>query len=113
MIVVLVTGGRDYTDKDTVFRELDNLAPDFVIEGGAKGADSLAEIWCETRGVHYARVPALWDSKKRAAGPLRNGVMARLASALDAIALAFPGGNGTEDMVEKAIKHGLLVRRVP
>lgn len=52
---VLVTGGRDYSDRATVFRELDKLHAELtictLIHGAATGADSLADAWSKSRGV--------------------------------------------------------------
>lgn len=44
-------GGRDFDDMALVERTLDALVVTEIIEGGAKGADALAERWAEARGV--------------------------------------------------------------
>ncbi len=77
-----------------------------VIEGGARGADRLCRLWCREKGIHVATVEALWDFYDNGAGPIRNSAMLQLKPD---IVLAFPGGNGTKDMVKKAKAAGLTV----
>jgi predicted polyphosphate/ATP-dependent NAD kinase len=101
---VLVTGGRDYQDRATVYRVLDELHAsrgiECVIEGGATGADEAAALWAEnTDQIHHVQVPANWKLHGKAAGPIRNAEMLRHNPSL---VIAFPGGKGTADMVAKA-----------
>ncbi len=55
MVRVLVCGGRQFEDRDTLNAALDklHLARGFtlLIAGGARGADSLAEAWAKAAGV--------------------------------------------------------------
>jgi hypothetical protein len=118
MKCVLVTGGRDYSNSERVFAELDRVKPDLLIEGGATGADALARKWAEDRGVHYVAVPALWNSYGNAAGPRRNIVMVSLLAALassgcDCLVVAFPGGRGTRNCVAAANERKLHVMKIP
>lgn len=114
---VLVTGGRDYRDDKRVFDELDLFNPDFVIEGGATGADAMARKWAEQHGVHYATVPALWSAHGKPAGPRRNAVMVTLLKALETFGyecrvIAFPGGPGTRSCVSIAEERELFIKRI-
>lgn len=106
---ILVCGGRDYFDKDVVFRVLDRVFPKMIIEGGAEGADTMARLWANSRGVHVATVIAQWSKLGKKAGPLRNEAMILLEPDL---VLAFPGGRGTEHMVRTAKKANVPVTRV-
>lgn len=78
---VLMFGDRNWLNVDAVNEVLDILLHKYpadhilVIVGGADGADTIAEEEAKKRGIHAARVDALWDVLKRAAGPVRNGVM--------------------------------------
>lgn len=108
-MIAIVCGGRDYRDQERVFAVLDQMKPTFVIHGGARGADALAENWAISRGVPYARVPAQWERYGRGAGQKRNGWMLQLKP--DRV-IAFPGGRGTAGMVEQADKAGFLVIKV-
>lgn len=91
---VLVCGGRDF------FGSVDclSLIPiTILIHGGAKGADMLADQWAKSRGIHRARVDALWDIYGKAAGYRRNAAMLLLQPEY---CVAFPGGSGTAMMVK-------------
>jgi hypothetical protein len=118
-MVVLVTGGRDYADTSRVFDALDAIKPSFVIEGGARGADALARAWRTEREVPGYTVEADWNRYGRSAGTIRNRNMLINArkSAVDCgmtlVVLAFPGGRGTADMVDRAEREGVKVQRVP
>lgn len=113
---VLVCGGRDFTDRDWLFTELDSMHQtdpiSVIIEGRAAGADTLACMWAVARRVSYEHYPADWKTHGRAAGPLRNAKM--LSAGRPDLVLAFPGGSGTANMVKQARASGVntkLVRR--
>lgn len=110
---VIVAGSRSFTDYDLLCRTLDRLLaarmPDVtIISGGARGADSLAEQYAVARGLTVVVYPADWKTHGRAAGPIRNEIMAQNA---DALAAFWDGeSKGTADMVSRARQHGLPVR---
>ncbi len=106
---VLVTGGREYKNYHILSMALDKINPTFIISGGAKGADSLAERWAKENGVHIAIVPALWDFYKLSAGVLRNKAMLELSPDL---CLAFPGGKGTRNMVGLCTEVDIKIQMV-
>lgn len=105
-MILLVCGGRDYQCRSKVFQTLTRIHArkpiSVLIQGGAKGADSLAKEWAYEAGVHCAEVPALWHKMGDAAGPPRNDAMAKLRPDL---VVAFPGGPGTRDMLNTALRH--------
>lgn len=111
---VLVCGGRDYADWDSLRDTLDRLHVEtpiaLVIHGAARGADSLADEWAKSRGVPRLPRPAKWKELGKPAGPIRNAEM--LKDRPDLV-VAFLGGAGTADMVRKAEAAGVLVMRVP
>lgn len=111
---VLVCGGRDYSDREAVFGVLHELAEKHgwltIIEGGANGADALAREWAKLCYHGLVTVPADWHKHGTAAGPIRNTRM--LTSGKPDLVIAFPGGRGTADMVEKASIAGIEVRRI-
>lgn len=102
-MIVLVTGGRDYADRDQVRKTLDAVHKEhhirLLVHGCATGADTLANIWAMERGIQPAGCPALWDFYKKMAGSMRNGAMILLRPEL---VVAFPGGDGTANMVGQA-----------
>jgi hypothetical protein len=113
---VLVCGGRDFADRDTVFRALDLLHErrgiDALIQGAADGADRWAAEWAFERGIPCASFPADWEMHGRAAGPIRNAQM--LTEGKPNAVVAFPRqdgqiGRGTADMVRQAEAAGLKV----
>ncbi len=81
-----------------------------LIHGDARGADR----WCAVRGKDIGcsilAFPAAWDVHGRAAGAIRNARM--LAEGKPDLVLAFPGGRGTADMVRRAERAGVPVRRI-
>jgi hypothetical protein len=101
---VLVTGGRDFKDRDRLYAVLDRLHKtyrfDELVEGGARGADTLAREWAHSRGVDVITFWANWTKYMKGAGPVRNEKMMRLA--MPDLVVAFPGGSGTADMVKRA-----------
>lgn len=113
MTRVLVCGGRDYNDYDTVCRVLDDLLEHgevTIIHGAARGADSLADRWAAERGVERYGFPARWDEHRRAAGWIRNQEM--IDEGCPDLVVAFPGGNGTADMVRRARLAGIHVMEI-
>lgn len=101
-MILLVCGGRDYTDRDAAFSALDRAHAKrpvtVLIHGAAPGADTLAGEWAEARGIKVIAVRALWEVHGAAAGPLRNQVMLEMGPEG---AVALPGGRGTADMVRR------------
>lgn len=106
---VLVCGGRDYRDEVRVFKELDQIKPSDLIEGGASGADTLAYRWAKRNldADHRHTYDADWDRHGKAAGAIRNQRM--LDEGKPDLVLAFPGGRGTADMVRRAKRAGVKV----
>lgn len=106
---VLVCGGRDYRNPEAVYAVLDNLSHvSCVIEGGALGADCFAAEWADRTGVEHLQFNADWKTHGRAAGPIRNKKM--LDEGKPDLVLAFPGGKGTKNMVDQALKVGVKVK---
>jgi hypothetical protein len=108
---VLVTGGRDYTDRATVFRALNALYrkhPNLIVLHGAcpTGADALAQEWAVANERPYIGIPAEWSRFGPSAGPRRNAILIHY---LPDGAVAFPGGLGTADCVKQATAAGLTV----
>lgn len=114
---VIVCGGRDYADTSNVRRALryieEGLEPEALtlVHGSCSGADRLAADEALRRGwtvePHFAK-PSVYGSP--AAFHIRNQEMADAGADL---LIAFPGGNGTANMVERAEKAGIPVSRWP
>lgn len=114
--VVIVCGGRTFDDSNFLHKRLfkyhqkHNIT--VLIHGDARGVDGYASAWCKVApGVSEIKVPAMWVSFGKGAGPIRNRLMPRLLPKIHRV-IAFPGGKGTEDMVKVAKKLGIKVLRV-
>jgi hypothetical protein len=121
---VIVTGGRDYDPQlqgralvGLVLTAISQVKPIKTIvhgrcwnpqnEDSKNGADFWAYIWAKNNdGVEEEEHPADWKKHGKAAGPIRNSYMAKLGADL---CIAFPGGSGTTDMVNKAKRAGIPV----
>jgi predicted polyphosphate/ATP-dependent NAD kinase len=105
---IVVTGGRDYADREHVFRVLDEYPSDTtIIQGGAKGADYLAAIAALNQGKPLFTFVADWAKWGRSAGPRRNEEM--LDAGADLV-IAFYGGKGTANCVTQARRRGIPIR---
>ena len=111
---VLVCGGRDFANAHALFYYLDYLNATrpitCIVHGGAKGADTLAGQWAQSRNVSVEVYPAEWKKYGKAAGPMRNKRM--LEEAKPNYVVAFPGGPGTKNMVRLAREAGVLLWEV-
>ncbi|WP_366108327.1 DUF2493 domain-containing protein [uncultured Brevundimonas sp.] len=111
---LLVCGGRDFSD----WRLLQRVLEDFhakqpitlLIAGGATGADDLAVRWAHYRKLPACVFPANWKHLGKAAGPTRNKWM--LDFGKPDVVIAFPGGRGTDVMVQLAQEAGVKVLSV-
>ncbi len=111
---ILVCGGRNFEDKNWLFRELDIFKSknfiELLIQGGAEGADAYALSWAFSRNVPVVTMHANWYALGKSAGPIRNSQMLLLLK--PDLVIAFPGRNGTADMIEQAYKAGVSVKEI-
>lgn len=110
-MIVVITGGRLFTDKAFVWRHMDEqleaLGITGVVNGRAKtGVDQFVHEWCEARGIPERPYPADWDTHGEAAGPIRNQEMIDLEPEIERC-LVFPGHRGTTDMARRCRKAGI------
>jgi predicted Rossmann-fold nucleotide-binding protein len=114
MMIVLVCGGRAFKDWMIVARTLNMLHAQRgftkLIHGGATGADTLGARWAEIHAIPKQVFYARWDRDGKAAGFLRNKRM--LEEGKPQIVVAFPGGNGTANMMQLARDAGVEVIEV-
>jgi len=106
------TGGRDFTDKDWVWRnlyELNGYAEVGAIAeigiGCATGVDALVLEWAIAKNVAWTRYVADWDRFGTAAGSIRNTAM--LEDFQPDYLGVFPGGVGTTHCARTARKLGI------
>ena len=123
MNTILVTGGRNYDNRDNVFSILDRVhakSPITLIVHGAcckrgsplelTGSDRWAQEWAQDRQIPYMGHPAQWALLGDAAEPRRNQTM--LWATMPHWVIAFPGGSGTADMVQRARQYSVRVWEV-
>ena len=106
---LIVCGGRDYNNYELVKEVLNTIYYDHypnlikaLVQGGAKGADALGKRWAMENNVPYEQFDADWARYGKAAGFMRNQEM--LDESGECIVVAFPGGNGTFDMIKRTKK---------
>lgn len=80
-----------------------------VITGAAKNTDRVIEDWARDREQIYVGIPAEWKVFGKAAGMKRNKEMPELIR--PNFIVAFPGGRGTQGMVDHADRLGIPVHK--
>ena len=117
---ILMTGSRDWTDRDAVVRALSDATknltlPITLVHGAARGADSLAAAqwlkWHQQWPAEYAAPeghPAAWREHGKRAGHLRNAHMVSLGADI-LVTFALPTSVGTFDCADKARAAGIPV----
>ena len=110
MARVLICGSRDFDRIDDIKHVINNLNDDdVVIQGCARGADSIAEFLAMKRGLKVIGFPAQWTKYGRRAGPIRNQQM--LDEGKPDKVYAFYSdkskSKGTKNMVKLARKAGI------
>lgn len=112
---ILVCGGRNYKNKQRVFDKLDSvhkLTPiSEIIQGGAWGADALAVAWATDNEIKITTYPANWEKWGKVAGSIRNAEMLAKNPNIEMV-IAFPGGGGTENMINAARHADLCIIKV-
>ena len=111
--VVLVTGSRYWSDRLVIYDILKELPKDtLIIQGGARGADTLAREVAEELGLEVKTFKAEWDKYGKSAGPIRNQKM--LDETHPSLVLVFHSdiehSKGTKDLVERARKTTIPIR---
>lgn len=130
---VIIAGSRSFNDYTLLKTELDKLfsEPFIVVSGGAKGADSLGEIYAQEKGYPIERYLAKWNdlsvkncvikhnsygAYNAMAGHNRNQEMlnAVLNNEDSGCVVAFWDGysKGTQNMINISKKAGLFVNIV-
>jgi len=109
---VIVCGGRSFLNRAKLFDGLDSIHKEspitLLIHGGCQGADSLAGEWASEHGINTMVFRADWGRYGPGAGPVRNRQM--IEEGKPEMVIAFPGTNGTSNMIKQASKNGIEVR---
>lgn len=134
---VLVFGGRDYGDINpyldirtiAIFKDVEQYLKNIIeyvygvdclkqfveqatkenplvfISGLASGADKLCFAYADFPNVSIDKYPADWNKHGKIAGFIRNQQM--IDDGKPDIAIGFPGGNGTKDMIKRLEKSNI------
>ena len=98
---IVVAGSRTYKNQEHIYSVLNAVVQksDILLQGGARGVDTIAATWARTHGVACRTFVAQWDEFGKAAGMRRNREMACVADAL----IAFWNGMspGTGNMIRQ------------
>lgn len=110
-IHLLVCGSRTITDKEWVFAQIDNYLKSFpesipitIIQGEARGVDSLAKSYAIDHNIPHDDHPADWEHLGISAGYIRNTTMVNLASHVLVLWDGF--SKGTQHSINLAKKQG-------
>lgn len=120
---VLVTGSRDWTDKDTIATAicaaLEGRDETLVIHGACRGADQIADAVAGANGFAVLRMPAQWERngvRDMKAGTRRNEFMLDVVCSLancgwevEVLAFMLPESRGTKHMRRISRACGLKV----
>lgn len=113
---IIVCGGRNFQAfhvliwaLDDILERVDGDTPITLFEGGAKGADAMAEVYAARRNLGHrkVRIDNRLDGYDSDAPRCRNIRM--FHEALPGLVIGFPGGPGTRHMLDYAHKAGATV----
>ena len=117
--MVLICGDRNWTDKDIIrawLSKLQDWGYNTVIEGEARGADSIARNIAKELGFNVEAFPAQWELFGKAAGMMRNSQMLSFLIRTEKdkpLVVAFHNdierSKGTADMVKQASRQDIEV----
>ena len=109
---ILVCGGRDFNSRALLNKALQPYASkdNIIIQGSARGADDLAKIWAVDNDIEFKNYPADWNKYGKRAGYIRNVQM--LNEGKPDLVIAFPGGKGTQMMINLAESAGIPVVKI-
>ena len=115
---ILIAGSRDFENRN-IFAgvllqfmvENDPLEEYVIVEGGARGVDTMAREFAEVNGLQVKEFKPNWEKYGRAAGPKRNDEMTKFVAENNGKALYFWDGEskGTKQCIISARKRGIPV----
>ncbi|SRR5258706_6413476 len=112
---VIVCGDRNWTNQGLIDRVLEGIALEFpnlvIVEGCARGADTMAESWANWYEVPIEHHPAEWKVYGNSAGSRRNKEMlAAGAELVVAFHRDIDKSKGTRNMVQQARAAQIPIR---
>ncbi len=106
---IIIAGSRNITDYNVVIKAIKESEFNIteVISGGAKGVDSLGELYALRNNIPVKLFSADWNKFGKSAGPKRNLLMAKYAEGL--IAVWNTESKGTFNMIATAMRNKIKV----
>jgi hypothetical protein len=115
---LIIAGGREFKDYSMLQREVMKFILEndgkpgevAIVSGKAKGADTLGERFATEWGFPVIEMPADWDTHGKAAGPIRNTEMAKIAT--HCIVFWDGKSTGSKHMIDTAKKYNLIQKTI-
>lgn len=108
---VAVVGSREFDSYKLVENTVDSILAErglkdvLIVSGGARGVDTLAELYAIRRNLPKKVYKANWTEYGKAAGPLRNTQIVENSDLI--IAFRLPGSRGTQNTINQAKERGV------
>lgn len=102
---VIIAGSRSIKSLGVVSKAIEEsgFVIDEIVSGHAYGVDKIGEYYATLHNIPLKTFPADWDKHGKAAGPIRNRVMADYA---DAAVIVWNGvSKGTRHMINEMFKR--------
>ncbi len=113
---ILISGSRYYSNYKKILSFLKKMKKKYknlvVIEGGARGADKLAQKACKQAGIKFKEYNANWEKYGKKAGPIRNQKMLDDNKDIELLAVFHENldkSKGTRDMIKRAKKAKIKI----
>ena len=105
---ILIAGSRTITDINILLKVIKLsgykiTSCDEIVSGGARGVDTLAEIYAKKNNIPITIFKPDWDKYGKSAGVIRNYEMAKYC---DIGIVIHNGSNGSVNMVKNLVKFG-------
>jgi len=110
-IRLAVVGWRGYTDYkafsqhvDHYLSQIDKSNIEYLVSGGARGTDQMAERYAKEKGYSMIILKPNWNKLGRGAGLARNTDIVEASTHV--LAFLSPESRGTPDTINKALSTG-------
>lgn len=107
---IAVIGSRNFKDYELMKITLDEVRPQLIISGGARGADTLAEKYAKENGIPTLIFLADWNRYGKSAGYRRN---VDIIANADCVVAFWDGvSKGTKHSIDLAYSAGKEVKTI-
>ena len=114
-MIWLIAGSRTFTDYKLLLQSLPiNKKPDLIIEGGARGADTLGRMYAIEHNIPYKEIKPDWKKYGTKAGFVRNKEMVDMLTKKDFAYIFWDGkSNGTKNTIDLCESKGIPFEVIP